>query len=221
MKSYPVLPLRNTVLFPNQIIPIYIGRKQSLKLIDDVSKSDEKQIIVVAQKDGNIENPKASDFYEYGTLANVMKVFGMPDNSKSAIVKGIRRIKIDKYTKSSPYFTGTCIDVEDKITDTVEIDVLCENLKTIFSNLIDIAPYLSEEQSNLLVNIKDPSRLADKAVSVMNIQTAEKQNILEEFDIKEKVQKALVMINKEVQKLELGDKIQSDVQDEISKSQKE
>ena len=123
---------------------------------------------------------------------NVMKVFGMPDNSKSAIVKGIKRIKIDKYMKSSPYFTGTCIDVEDKITDTIEIDVLCENLKTIFSNLIDIAPYLSEEQSNLLVNIKDPSRLADKAVSVMNIQTAEKQNILEEFDIKEKVQKALV-----------------------------
>jgi len=221
MKSYPVLPLRNTVLFPNQIIPIYIGRKQSLKLIDDVSKSDEKQIIVVAQRDGNIENPKDKDFYEFGTLATVMKVFGMPDNSKSAIVKGIRRIKIDKYSQSSPYFTGTFIDVEEKMSDTVEMDALCENLKTMFSNLIDIAPYLSEEQSNLLVNIKEPSRLADKAVSVMNIQTAEKQSILEEFDIKEKVQKALVVINKEVQRLELGDKIQSDVQDEISKSQKE
>ena len=98
MKSYPILPLRNTVLFPKQIIPIYIGRKESLKLIDDVSKSDEKQIIVVAQKDGSVETPKENDVYEYGTLATVMKVFGMPDNSKSAIVKGIRRIKIDKYS---------------------------------------------------------------------------------------------------------------------------
>ena len=136
MKSYPVLPLRNTVLFPNQIIPIYIGRKESLKLIDHVSKSDEKQIIVVAQKDGSIESPKDKDLYEYGTLATVMKVFGMPDNSKSAIVKGIRRIKIDKFSQSDPYFTGTFIDVDEKISDTVEMDALCENLKTIFYALI-------------------------------------------------------------------------------------
>lgn len=221
MKSYSVLPLRNTVLFPSQIIPIYIGRKQSLNLISDVSKSDNKEIIVVAQKDGTVENPKETDFYEYATFATVMKVFDMPDNSKSAIVKGIKRIKINKYSQKEPYFIADYIDVDEHTSDNVEMDALCENLKTIFSNLIDMAPYLSEEQSNLLVNIKNPSRLADKAISVMNIQTAEKQNILEEFDIKEKVQKALVIINKEVQRLELGDKIQSNVQDEISKSQKE
>ncbi len=221
MKSYSVLPLRNTVLFPSQIIPIYIGRKQSLNLISDISKSDNKEIIVVAQKDGTVENPTEADFYEYATFATVMKVFDMPDNSKSAIVKGIKRIKINKYSQKEPYFIADYIDVDEHTSDNVEMDALCENLKTIFSNLIDMAPYLSEEQSNLLVNIKNPSRLADKAISVMNIQTAEKQNILEEFDIKEKVQKALVIINKEVQRLELGDKIQSNVQDEISKSQKE
>ena len=93
-KIYPVLPLRNTVLFPNQIIPIYIGRKQSLQLISDVNKIEDKTIIVVAQKDGNKENPKPDDLYEDAVIAKVMKVFDMPDNSKSAIVKGIKRIKI-------------------------------------------------------------------------------------------------------------------------------
>ena len=90
MNNLPVLPLRNTVLFPNQIIPIYIGRKQSLKLVTDVSKQSDKTIIVVAQKDGSVENPKGDDLYEIATLATVMKIFDMPDNSKSAIVKGIK-----------------------------------------------------------------------------------------------------------------------------------
>ena len=91
MKAYPVLPLRNTVLFPAQIIPIYIGREQSLKLVEDVSKLDDKTIMVVSQKKGSVEHPKKEDIYEVGTLATVMKIFSMPDNSKSAIVKGIKK----------------------------------------------------------------------------------------------------------------------------------
>ena len=98
-KVYPVLPLRNTVLFPNQIIPIYIGRHQSLKLIADVSIQEDKNILVVAQKDGNKENPQPEDLYEHAVLGKVMKVFDMPDKSKSAIVKGIERIKITKFNE--------------------------------------------------------------------------------------------------------------------------
>ena len=107
MNIYPVLPLRNTVLFPNQIIPIYIGRKQSLNLIEDISKLEDKKIIVVAQRDGKVELPKKDDFYSVGTLATVMKIFDMPDNSKSAIVKGIRRVNIVKYSQIDPYFKST------------------------------------------------------------------------------------------------------------------
>jgi ATP-dependent Lon protease len=133
MKSYAVLPLRNTVLFPKQIIPIYIGRKQSLNLISDISISDDKEIIVVAQKDGTVEKPGEKDFYEFATFATVMKVFDMPDNSKSAIVKGIRRIKINKYVQKEPYFVADYIDINEHTSDTIEMDALCENLKTIFS----------------------------------------------------------------------------------------
>ena len=103
LEIYPILPLRNTVLFPQQIIPIYVGRKKSLKLIADLPKGGKKYIVVVAQKDGSVENPTKSDMYEYGTLAMVMKVFDMPDKSKSAIVQGLERVKTKKKSLSN-YF---------------------------------------------------------------------------------------------------------------------
>jgi len=110
---YPVMPLRNTVLFPQQVIPIYIGRNRSLKLINDLA-TDSKYIVVVAQEDGSVEDPKPEDLYSYGTLAQVLKVFDMPDNSKSAIVQGISRVKIIKYVQEDPYFTVAISLLEDK-----------------------------------------------------------------------------------------------------------
>ncbi len=219
--EYSVLPLRNTVLFPNQIIPIYIGRKASLDLINDIGDSGNKDIVVVAQKDGNVESPVDRDLYMTGTLATVMKIFDMPDNSKSAIVKGIRRVKLNTITSDSPYFKSTIEELTEIVYPFQELDELCSSLKKLFSNLIEIAPYLSEEQTNILINIKDPSQISDKAVSVINIPTKEKQEILEKLDIKDKIKQTIKIINREIQRLELGDKIQADVQGEISKSQKE
>tara|TARA_Y100001970_G_scaffold283198_1_gene397772 strand:- start:11840 stop:14182 length:2343 start_codon:yes stop_codon:yes gene_type:complete len=221
-KVYPVLPLRNTVLFPNQIIPIYIGRKQSLKLINDISNETDKTIVVVAQKDGNIENPNSDDLYQMATLATVMKTFDMPDNSKSAIVKGIKRIKIKNFINDTDYFRCDYEDIKEKFpSDDVETQALSGQLKSLFSNLINVAPYLSDEQSNVLVNIQSPDKISDKAISLMNIQTSEKQEVLEELDVNSRMEKALVLINREIQRIELGERIQADVQDEISKSQKE
>ena len=117
LESYPVLPLRNTILFPNQIIPIYIGRKQSLDLISDISDLEKKYIVVVAQKDGAVENPKNDDIYEYGTLSTVMKIFDMPDKSKSAIVQGIMRVKLESITQNTPYFTGLVSRIKDENID--------------------------------------------------------------------------------------------------------
>ena len=219
--EYSVLPLRNTVLFPNQIIPIYIGRKASLDLINDIGDSGNKDIVVVAQRDGNVESPIDKDLYMTGTLATVMKIFDMPDNSKSAIVKGIRRVKLNTITSDSPYFKSTIEELMEIVYPFQELDELCSSLKKLFSNLIEIAPYLSEEQTNILINIKDSSQISDKAVSVINIPTKEKQEILEKLDIKDKIKQTIKIINREIQRLELGDKIQADVQGEISKSQKE
>jgi ATP-dependent Lon protease len=221
LEIYPVLPLRNTVLFPQQIIPIYVGREQSLKLIADLPKGGKKYIVVVAQKDGSVENPKASDLYEYGTLAMVMKVFDMPDKSRSAIVQGLDRVKVKRFLEPEPYYKGLVEKIRGVITPSAEIEGITVNLQEIFKKLIDIAPYLSEEQFHVLSNIQNPGKLVDKAISLMNISTNEKQDILEELDIKKRLEKCTVLINREIHRIELGEKIQSDVQDEISKSQRE
>ena len=221
LEIYPILPLRNTVLFPQQIIPIYVGREQSLKLIDDLPKGSKKYIVVVAQKDGSVENPKGSDLYEYGTLAMVMKVFDMPDKSRSAIVQGLDRVIVKQYLEPEPYYKGLVEKIRGISSPMPEIEGVVLNLQEIFKKLIDIAPYLSEEQYHSLSSIQNPGKLADKAVSLMNISTKDKQGILEELDVKKRLDKCTVLVNREIHRIELGEKIQSDVQDEISKSQRE
>ena len=219
--EYPVMPLRNTVLFPQQVIPIYIGRERSLKLINDLDPK-KRYIVVVAQEDGSIEDPKSSDLYAYGTLAQVLKVFDMPDNSKSAIVQGISRVKILDYTKQDPYFFAAVESMEDEpITDNLEVDALVANLRQAFDELMKVAPNLTEEHSGMLKNIQKPNRLTDRAISVITISNQEKQEILEELNVKKRIEKALNLISREIQRIKLGEEIQSEVHDEITKTQRE
>ena len=220
-ESYPVMPLRNTVLFPQQVIPIYIGRDKSLKLINELPSSS-KHIVVVAQEDGSIENPEPDEMYSFGTLAVVLKVFDMPDNSKSAIVQGIDRVKILDYKEKDPYYRAVVQRMSDKkYSDDVEIDALANNLRQVFNELIKVAPNLSEEHTGMLSNIQKPARLADRAVSLLTVPNPEKQDVLEELDIKSRVEKSINIVTKEIQRIKLGEEIQTEVHDEISKSQRE
>lgn len=219
--TYPVMPLRNTVLFPQQVIPIYIGRERSLKLIEELDPKD-KHIVVVAQEDGSIEDPKPTDLYAYGTFAVVLKVFDMPDNSKSAIVQGIHRVKILSYSEEQPYYKAAIEKVEsEEVEGDVELDALKNNLHTSFNELIKVAPNLTEEHSGMLTNIQKASRLADRAISLVTVPNAEKQDVLEELNVKKRVQKSIKILNAEIQRIKLGEEIQSEVQDEIAKSQRE
>ncbi|MCK5345371.1 MAG: LON peptidase substrate-binding domain-containing protein, partial [Candidatus Heimdallarchaeota archaeon] len=219
--NYPVMPLRNTVLFPQQVIPIYIGRKRSLKLIESLG-SEKKHIVVVAQEDGSIEDPLPDDLYSYGTLAVVLKVFDMPDNSKSAIVQGIQRVKILSYLEDEPFYRAAVEKIGDEEPESdIKLDALVNNLRNVFNDLIKVAPNLTEEHSGMLSNIQKPSRLADRAISLLAITNSEKQGILEEFDIKKRVENAIAILTKEIQRIKLGEEIQSEVQDEIAKSQRE
>ncbi len=220
-KNYPVMPLRNTVLFPQQVIPIYIGREKSLKLINDLDP-EHKYIVVVAQEDGSIEDPEKEDLYSYGTLSMVLKVFDMPDNSKSAIVQGVERVKILSYVKDDPYYVAVVDKVHDEpIKDMITIDALTNNLRKIFLELVNVAPNLTEEHSGMLNNIQKPNRLADRAISLLTVSNGEKQTILEELSIRKRIEGTINIIQKEIQRIKLGEEIQSEVQDEISKSQRE
>ena len=218
--SYPVMPLRNTVLFPQQVIPTYIGRERSLKLIDDLPQG-KKLLVVVAQEDGSMENPEPDDLYAWGTLAVVLKVFDMPDKSKSAIIQGLDRVKLLSFTQKEPYFKAVVERVEDNEDEDLEVEALASNVRNSFQELIKIAPYLTDEHSGILTNITKVGRLADRVISLVTIPTKEKQDILEELNVKERMDKTTVLLNREIQRIELGEKIQSDVQDEITKSQRE
>ncbi|MFL2501281.1 MAG: endopeptidase La [Candidatus Neomarinimicrobiota bacterium] len=219
--QYPVMPLKNTVLFPQQVIPIYVGRKKSLQLIDDLDP-DNKYLVVVAQQDGSVEDPKEEDLYSYGTLALVLKTFDMPDNSKSAIVQGVDRVKILKYEEGDTYFMADVERIPESITSPdVQVEALAKSLKSSFTELIKISPNLNEEHAGMLSNIDRPSRLADRATSLLSVSNSEKQEVLEELDIKKRVENAINLLQKEIQRIKLGEEIQTEVQDEISKTQRE
>ncbi len=219
-EEYPVMPLRNTVLFPQQVIPIYVGREKSLKLINDLSPQG-KHIVVVAQEDGSIEDPKPEDLYAFGTLAVVLKVFDMPDNSKSAIVQGVERVKMLDYIDNDPYYIAKVSRVKNVEESDIELDALVKNLRNTFSELIQVAPNLTEEHSGMLSNIQKPARLADRAISLLTVSNSEKQDILEELDVKARVEKSIAILSREIQRIKLGEEIQSEVHDEISKTQRE
>jgi ATP-dependent Lon protease len=160
--------------------------------------------------------------YSYGTLALVLKTFDMPDNSKSAIVQGVDRVKILKYQEGDTYFMADVERIPESITSPdVQVEALAKSLKSSFTELIKISPNLNEEHAGMLSNIDRPSRLADRATSLLSVSNSEKQEVLEELDIKKRVENAINLLQKEIQRIKLGEEIQTEVQDEISKTQRE
>ncbi|MCK9243811.1 MAG: endopeptidase La [Candidatus Marinimicrobia bacterium] len=216
----PIMALRNTVLFPQQVIPIYIGRERSLRLIEELPES-KKRIVVVAQKEGSLENPEKEDLFEWGTIAQVLKIFNMPDGSKSAIVQGLERAKIQSFIQVDPYFKGAILKAQEIYQPGIEIDAMLANIRQLYQKLIKIASYLSEEQSSIFSSFQHPGRLIDRVIHLLNAPVTEKQEILEELEVRKRLEKATVIINREIQRIQLGDQIQSEVQDEISKTQRE
>jgi ATP-dependent Lon protease len=159
--------------------------------------------------------------YDWGTIAQVLKIFKMPDGSKSAIVQGIERARIQSYIQEDPYFKGAVQKVLEVYEPSIEIDALVVNLRRLFNKLIKVAPYLTEEHTTILTNIQHPGRLVDRILHLLNVPVTEKQEILEQLNVKVRLERATVIITKEIQRIELGEMIQTEVQDEISKTQRE
>ena len=152
----------------------------------------------------------------------MLKVFDMPDNSKSAIVQGIERVKLLSFGEPNPYYKVVVEKVSDQpIKDDLEVEALSKNLRNTFTELIQVAPNLTEEHSGMLSNIQKPSRLADRAVSLLTVPNQEKQDVLEELDVKSRVEKTITLLTREIQRIKLGEEIQTEVHDEISKTQRE
>jgi ATP-dependent Lon protease len=216
----PILPLRGTVLYPDLILPIMVGRKKSVKLIDDAMDSD-RIIGVVTQKRSEVEDPKENDLYSVGVAALILRMIRELDGSQRVIVQGVSRIKAREYIQKEPYFRSRVDVMDDALVQGVEIDALMMNLKNLFQRAVELAPYLTSELGTMVNNIKAPHILADIIASNLNLSTSDKQGILETFDVRERLSKVHLFLNKEVQVLELGNKIQSQVKEDMDRTQRE
>jgi ATP-dependent Lon protease len=218
----PIMPLRNTVVFPHQVIPLAVGREKSLNLLNNLDE-ETKIIGLISQQDGRIEEPKKEDLYLFGTAAMILKKFKMPDGSEQLIVQGLYRFKVAEFSSINPYFEAVVHQQEDSgVTEdkNFEIDALANNVKNIFQKIVDHTPYLTNEHRVMVLNTEDPSKLADVIASQINFTVGEKQQILEMLDIKERLTRINYLLNKELQILELGNKIQDEVQGELNKTQR-
>jgi ATP-dependent Lon protease len=219
----PVLPLRDTVLFPNSFMPLAVARESSVRLIDDAIANG-KLIAVFTQRDAAVEEPGQSDLYGVGTATHIHKMFKLPDGSLRLIVQGLARLTLDSVISAHPYLRAKVgVAVEGvKDADRLEIDALARNIKTNFQQVVSLSPLLSDDLQTLALNIAEPGRLADFiASSLSTISTAVKQEVLETLDIRARMDTLNRLLIKELEVLELGSKIQSQVQSEVGKNQRE
>jgi ATP-dependent Lon protease len=219
----PILPLRDTVLFPNSFMPLAVARESSVRLIDDAIANG-KLIAVFTQRDASVEEPGQADLYPVGTATHIHKMFKLPDGSLRLIVQGLQRVTLDEIVSTQPYLRAKVTAAVEGTTeaDALEIDALARNIKTNFQQVVSLSPLLSDDLQTLATNINEPGRLADFiASSLSTISTAVKQDVLETLDIRARMDNLNRILIKELEVLELGSKIQSQVQSEVGKNQRD
>src|SRR5215203_3529512 len=219
----PILPLRDTVLFPNSFMPLAVARESSVRLIDEAI-SGGKLIAVFTQRDASVEEPQQDDLYRVGTASHIHKMFKLPDGSLRLIVQGLARLTLDEVVETRPYLRARVSQAPEEFNDTdrLEIDALLRNIKTNFQQVVSLSPLLSDDLQTLAANITEPGRLADFiASSLTTIATPVKQEVLETLDVRARMDTLNRMLIKELEVLELGSKIQSQVQSEVGKNQRE
>jgi ATP-dependent Lon protease len=221
-KTLPILPLRNTVLFPGVIIPITIGRDRSIKLIKDTYKGN-RTIGVLAQKDPNIETPEEKDLNSIGTVAHVLKMLRMPDGNITAIIQGRKRFEIEEFVQTEPYFKANVNRLNEKRPEKndKEFGALVDSVKDLALQIIEESPNIPSEATMAIKNIESPSFVINFVASNMNISLTEKQGLLEEIDLKARASNALGFLTKELQMLEMKNEIQSKVRTDLDKQQRE
>jgi ATP-dependent Lon protease len=219
----PVLPLRDTVLYPNSFMPLAVARQASVRLIDD-AVGESKLIAVFTQRDASIEEPKQEDLFTIGTATHIHKMFKLPDGSLRLIVQGLCRLRLDRVTQLHPYLRAEvtqAVEVE-RDEDRLEVDALMRNIKSNFQQIVSLSPLLSDDLQTLALNIAEPGKLADFiASSLSTLPTGIKQEVLDTLDVRARLDALNRILIKELEVLELGSKIQSQVQSEVGKNQRE
>ncbi len=220
-RTLPILPVRDTVLFPHAVLPLTVGRESSVHLIN--SLGEDKTIVVVAQREARVDSPQPSDLFDIGTLAVVHKVVKMPNQSLFVFAEGLERVRITDYSQLTPFMKGTVDTIAEVVPmKSAEEEALQRNVLTLFQQIVAGSPTLSDELSTVAMNIEDPGRLVDfVASSLPSLSTTDKQEVLETSDVRVRLEKINQHLAKELEVQQLRNKIQSEVQDRVQQTQRE
>ena len=217
----PLLPLRNTVLFPGVVIPITVGRDKSIKAVNDAYKTD-KLVGVVSQKDSSVEEPTVSDLVDIGTIAKIVKLIKMPDGGTTIIIQGKKRFKTDEITSDDPYFKAKITVLEDEpLADDSDFDAMVGSIKELAAQIIQLSPNMPSEASIILKNIENPAFLIHFVSSNLNSTLVEKQRLLEINNIKARAEVLMNLLHTELQYAELKNKVTNKTRAELDKQQKD
>ncbi|HEV2495362.1 MAG TPA: endopeptidase La [Terriglobia bacterium] len=220
----PILPVRDTVLFPNAILPLTVGRENSLKLISDLGEKEEKFIGVVAQRDPRVDNPQPVDLYQIGAAAYIHKIIKLPSQSLFIFVEGLQRIAIEEIIQQEPYLKARVKPLTDIVPTEKQADfeALVRSVTSLFQQVVQLSPTLSDDLQTVVMNIDDPGRLTDFiAANLPSLSSTEKQELLESLDLKNRLERLNRQLAREVELQQLRSKIQSDVQDQVTQNQRE
>ena len=220
-RELPVLPIRDMVVFPGTVVPLTVGREKSKRLIDAVLAGD-KLLVTCTQRRTDIEDPGLDDIYRIGTICTVLKLLRMPDGTNSLLVHGLVRVGIVEWSSSDPYWRAAVNPHEDEdTTPSLELEALAYSARQTAQQVIELSPNVPDEARLVLDNIDKPGPLADYLAANLSLGVAQKQELLETFDIADRLRKVNATLNNQLEVLQLSQKIQSDVRQQIDESQRE
>jgi len=218
----PVLPLRDVVVYPHMVIPLFVGREKSIQALD-AAMSKDKQILLVAQKSAEIDDPSMKDIHEIGTLSTILQLLKLPDGTIKVLVEGATRAKVDKVYEEEVFFTAdyTLLENEEEDDDSRELEVLSRSIMGVFDQYVKLNKKVPPEILTSLSGIDDPARLSDTIAAHMSLKVEEKQNILAIADVKKRMEYLLSMIEAEIDLLQIEKRIRGRVKQQMEKSQRE
>ena len=216
----PVLPLRDTVTFPDTLTPLAVGQERSIQLINDVLARD-RQLVMVGSKDPEAESPAPGQLHRVGVIGTVARMLKVPDGTLRILVQGGQRVNIEEWKGEEPYIVARISDAPDIVEEGAELTALMRNVQQMFSRIIDETPYLPEELQMAVANLDDPSALSHLIAGSLRIKTEEKQELLEERDVAKRLRRLSEILARELEVAAMGARIQSQVQSELDKSQRE
>jgi len=217
---YSLLPLRDIIVFPHMVVPLFVGREKSIRALED-SMGDRKQIVLAAQKKAQNNNPDEKDIYSVGTLANIIQLLRLPDGTLKVLVEGVSRIRVTKYVEKDSIFKVEGEPLDEFVSSMVEAEAFVRSIKGIFENYVKLNKRIPPELLMSVLSIEDPGKLSDTIIPHLNIKVEEKQKLLELTDACRRLERLMGLIEGEIEILQVEKKIRSRVKKQMERSQKE